>query len=72
MKATDEKMHKKLMGGPTHNRKVSKERLLATRLLQKQLLSMAKKESVTDFEYNTDLNVIYAMIDSSIKEQLNF
>lgn len=70
MKVSDPKVHSQMMGGPTHNRDVTDEKMVNVRILNDFAIEEAKKNEIKVFEYNADYEEILSFIDGEIGKEL--
>ena len=70
LKVSDENIHRIMMGGPTHNRNVTDEKLKASRLINEYLSQEGERLGKKVIEYNTDYRDVMNHIDQKVGEFL--
>lgn len=70
LKVTDEKAHRKMLGGPTHNRLLTDKQFKTGRIIQDYIVSEAKKFTKPVFEYDDSVEKTLNLIDATIGQYL--
>lgn len=70
MKVTDIDVHRRMIGGPTHQRQITSEQFEVGRMIQDYIIEQADVYNHSIFEYNEAIEHVLEIIDNRLKEEI--